>query len=184
MKKQISQNDCDLIRSYLEGNSNALKLLIEKWHVQFCKKAFWIVKDADLAKDIAQDTWQVILVKLNTLQNPDKFEFWASRIIYNKSIDALNKRNKERIEIKNVMYFNQKNEEPNSEKENLNTKLLQAIKALPIGQQQVLSLFYLESYSLNQISELLNLSVGTTKSRLFYAREKLKSILKNRNYEN
>jgi len=45
-------------------------------------------------------------------------------------------------------------------------------------QQMVIKLFYTEEYSLKEISKTLNISVGTTKSRLFHAREKLKQILK------
>ena len=54
---------------------------------------------------------------------------------------------------------------------------------LPEGQQIVLKLFYTEEYSLIEICEILGLSLGTVKSRLFYAREKLKTIIKNRNYD-
>jgi len=62
-------------------------------------------------------------------------------------------------------------------------RLRNAIYSLSKGQQIVIRLFYLEAYSLNEICEILNLSKGTVKSRLFYAREKLKTIIKHRNYE-
>ena len=62
-------------------------------------------------------------------------------------------------------------------------ELLKAIKKLPEQQQIVIRLFYVEDYTLKEISEILNISIGTAKSRLFHAREKLKLILKNRNYE-
>ncbi|WP_223033515.1 RNA polymerase sigma factor [Hanstruepera marina] len=64
MQQNKATSDGDLIRNYLDGNPDSLKLLIEKWHVHFCNKAFWIVKNTDVSKDIAQDTWQVILAKL------------------------------------------------------------------------------------------------------------------------
>ncbi len=56
--------------------------------------------------------------------------------------------------------------------------MLKAIQTLPDEQKAVIKLFYLESYSIKQISELLKISAGTTKSRLFHAREKLKQTLK------
>ena len=71
-----------------------------------------------------------------------------------------------------------------TENENLKVLLLKEINNLPIKQKQVVRLFYLEELSLKQISEILNISIGTAKSRLFHAREKLKTILKHRNYEN
>jgi RNA polymerase sigma factor (sigma-70 family) len=54
---------------------------------------------------------------------------------------------------------------------------------LPRNQKMIMKLFYIEDYSLIQISEALHISVGTAKSRLFHAREKLKKSLKHRNYE-
>ena len=59
-----------------------------------------------------------------------------------------------------------------------------AVKLLPEHHQMVINLFYVEDYSLKQISEILSISVGTAKSRLFHAREKLKTIIKDKNYEN
>lgn len=58
-------------------------------------------------------------------------------------------------------------------------KLLRAIPELTNDLQQVLYLFYTDNYALNEISEILNISVGTVKSRLFHARGKLKTIFKN-----
>jgi RNA polymerase sigma factor (sigma-70 family) len=55
-----------------------------------------------------------------------------------------------------------------------------AILSLPANQQVVLRLFYTEGYSLNEISDILEIAVGTVKSRLFHGREKLKTILKNK----
>ena len=70
------------------------------------------------------------------------------------------------------------------DKESIKIDLLKAIQSLSINQQMVIRLFYVEEYSLKDISDTLKISVGTVKSRLFHAREKLKLILKNRNYEN
>lgn len=62
--------------------------------------------------------------------------------------------------------------------EALKVKLLKTIKTLPETQQIVIRLFYMQDYSLKEISAILNISEGTVKSRLFHAREKLKQILK------
>ena len=62
--------------------------------------------------------------------------------------------------------------------------MLNAINRLPNHQKEVVRLFYIEAYSLKQISSLLKISLGTTKSRLFTAREKLKKTIKQTDYEN
>jgi len=54
------------------------------------------------------------------------------------------------------------------------------IQQLPMSQRIVLSMFYMENLSLAEISSVLDVSKGTVKSRLFYAREKLKTIINNK----
>jgi len=93
-----------------------------------------------------------------------------------KSIDILKQNNTKREKLKQYQYTNL---EGTNNKENTEIiKLQQAIKSLPNNQQIVLRLFYTQEYSLIEIGNILDISVGTVKSRLFHAREKLKTILK------
>jgi len=177
--------DSKLVSDYQAGNSGSLNLLVKNWHKKFCEKAFWVVRDADVAKDIAQDSWKTIIVKINDLQNPESFGSWAMRIVYTKSLDWVNS-NKRTIKIYEDYKYEQEITATSETKDRKDLKraLLSKIKKLPEQQQMVINLFYIEDYSLKDISELLDISIGTAKSRLFHAREKLKTILKNRNYEN
>ncbi|MDB2462859.1 RNA polymerase sigma factor [Algibacter sp.] len=167
-----------LVQQFQLGNKIALTKLVKRWHKTFCQKAYWLVKDTDVAKDIAQDTWSVIIKKIYHLKTPESFGSWALRIVYTKSLDWIkaNKRlpniTEENITINNAF------EEENDSKEAIKVKLLKTIQKLPEAQQVVIRLFYMQEYSLKEISALLNISEGTVKSRLFHAREKLKQILK------
>lgn len=167
-----------MVELYQSGNKIALSELVKRWHKTFCNKAYWLVKDKDVAKDIAQDSWKTIMFKLPNLKESKKFGGWATRIVYNKSLDWIRLKSKERAQ--NQTYYHEQHnfESVVSDDELVKIKLLQAIKSLPNIQQIVIRLFYVEDYSLKEISEILRISVGTTKSRLFHAREKLKQILK------
>lgn len=182
--KKDSDIDSELVKAFQAGNQIAMAKLVKRWHLIFCKKAYWIVKDANLSKDIAQDSWQTIMDNLHALQKPSSFKSWALRIVYSKSLDVL--RNASRKRLKETEYGKSQPifDEDYNENIELKEMLLKAIKDLPEQQQVVLKLFYTEDYSLKEISKLLNISEGTTKSRLFHAREKLKLILKDNNYEN
>lgn len=57
-----------LVQEFQSGNKKALTKLVKRWHKTFCEKAYWIVKDADVAKDIAQDSWRVIINKIEDLK--------------------------------------------------------------------------------------------------------------------
>ena len=171
-----SLNDKKLINSYLSGDKSALTALVSKWHLIFCEKAFWIVKDKELAKDVAQESWLVIINKLPSLRNQERFKSWALRIIYTKAIDAHKNKLRNANSLDNTVIAFAKDESEEVELRKL--RLHKAIKHLPLIQQEILRLFYVESYSIKEISVLLQIPLGTVKSRLFKSREKLKSILK------
>lgn len=182
MKKAKQMRDADLVKNHQSGDKTSLPILVERWHLQFCKLAFWIVKDADVAKDIAQESWSVIIKKLADLKEPKKFKSWAISIVNRKAIDWIRTKNIENRKL--VKFYNEnktKTEGSFSTVDDnlvLRKTLLKSIEKLSVEQQMVLKLFYTQSYSLREISEILKISLGTVKSRLFHAREKLKTILK------
>ena len=183
MEENIS--DGDLVLEFQSGNKKALNQLVKRWHKTFCEKAYWLVKDADVAKDIAQDSWSVIIKKIDTLKKAENFGSWALRIVYNNSMDWINKNKRAQKHIEQIKYEQETVDVENDLDANTEIKLrlLQVFKRLPQHQQVVIKLFYTEGYSLKEISNTLNISVGTTKSRLFHGREKLKQLLKQYNYE-
>lgn len=176
-------SDAELVIQFKNGQVNALNELVKRKHVEFCQKALGLVKDKDLAKDIAQNTWSTIIKNIDSLRNPNSFKSWSARILYVTSIDALRLQTRER---KQKAVF--KKEETTTEieididREKLKSELLQAIKELPGNQQTVIKLFYVEEYSLKQIANILKINTGTVKSRLFHAREKLKQKLYKNKY--
>ena len=183
-----------LVLQCQNGDKKAFSLLVKRWHIKLCKQAFWYVKDPDVAKDIAQDCWTIILKRIYNLKEPNSFGSWALTIVHRKSIDWLRKeRNTDKklyeyYEDSKTSYDTIKNDTTISG-DNIFTSsnnikvIMNAIKNLPQNLQIILRLFYLEECSINEISSILKISKGTVKSRLFYAREKLKSILKNINHE-
>lgn len=171
-----------LVQQFQLGNKPALTQLVKRWHKTFCEKAYWIVKDADVAKDIAQDSWSIIINKINHLEKPESFGGWALRIVYTKSLDWIKTNKRFQNNIDNC---NQVQEVFDIEKGNsdlIKVKLLNTVKTLPENQQVVIRLFYIQEYSLKEISSIINISEGTVKSRLFHAREKLKQSLKANNW--
>lgn len=168
-----------LVLQYQSGNDKALSLLVKRWHKKFCSKAYWVTKDIDASKDIAQESWKTIMNKLYGLKDPNSFGSWALTIVYRKAIDFI-KDNKNKIDKLHQYHYEQESMITNKDVDNADLKksLLEAIKSLSVHHQMLISLFYVEDYSLQQISEILDISVGTAKSRLFHAREKLKTTIK------
>lgn len=170
-------SDKQLIDRYLAGDKQSLSSLVKKWHKSFCEKAFWVLRDRELSKDVAQECWIIIIHKLPSLKKVESFKFWALRIVYTKAIDAHKKR------MKSIGTLNTNDTDFNDLLDNetsslLKKRLLKAIHELSIDKQEIIRLFYVEEYSLKEISSMLKIPNGTVKSRLFKAREKLKSIIK------
>lgn len=178
-----------LVLQYQNGDKKALALLVKRWHVKMCKQAYWYTKNIDVAKDIAQDSWGVILKNMHSIKDTNSFGSWALTIVNRKAIDWI-RRSKKTNEKLHQFYENSKaNYETIENNNNIDndsnivtinrTKtIISAINNLPENQQIIIRMFYLEEYTIQEISVILKISKGTVKSRLFYAREKLKSTLK------
>ncbi|MFT5863942.1 MAG: RNA polymerase sigma factor (sigma-70 family) [Flavobacteriales bacterium] len=178
MKPSKKIKDSWLVTQYREGHTTAMAVLVKRWHIVFCRQAYRYCKDIAIAKDIAQDAWIKILNKMDALENPEKFGSWGVSIVTKKAIDWYRK-NKINTEAKQRLDQTVDPEEEDSIRPLVViAQLKTAITLLSEEHQKVLTLFYVESYGLIEISEILKISKGTVKSRLYYAREHLKTILK------
>lgn len=169
-----------LVLQYRAGRTKALGVLVKRYHRKLCKHSYCYTHDVNAAKDIVQDSWTIIINKIDSLSDPNLFGSWAFRIVTRKSLDFVKRKNRE---LRNLQTYHstQELEEVEGNNDAAVRKLLHAMRSLPKEQQIVLRLFYTENYSLKEISEILDVAIGTVKSRLFHAREKLKTILKNNN---
>jgi len=183
MNKSQNPTDRFLILQYRAGDASVLPTLVRRYHKIFCEKAYWITKDKESAKDIAQESWITIIDKLETLKNIDRFRSWAFRIVYTKAIDAVKQRIKKNKDLQSVRILSIDTSSSEVERNLAQKKLLKAIQELPKEKQDIIRLFYAEEYSIVDISSFLKIPIGTVKSRLFKAREKLKSTIKNLNHE-
>jgi len=165
-----------LVLQCQSGNKKALSLLVKRHHQRLCAHSYRYTKDAEAAKDVVQESWSTIIKKLGSLKNPNSFGSWAMRIVTRKSLDFLNQYRQNRERLKSFQHSSAITEEL-EEREKTIKRLQEAMRSLPKDQQIVLGLFYRENYSLKEISNILEISTGTVKSRLYHAREKLKSIL-------
>ncbi|MFD2561149.1 RNA polymerase sigma factor [Aquimarina rubra] len=178
--------DSLLVLQCQSGNKKAAAILVKRWHEKLCKQAYWYSKDIEASKDIAQDSWSTILLKIHHLKDPNSFGSWALTIVTRKSYDWLRKNKKELEHLNSYsenLYQDSMGDDTCDKDDRIMIVLKKAIKTLPSDQQMVLHLFYLEGYSVKQIGKIANISTGTVKSRLFTAREKLKLILKSKNHE-
>ena len=128
------------------------------------------------AEDTLQDSFLIIFDKITQYNKKGSFEGWLKRIAINTALQKYRKKTplefvKEVTEIEDLV-------EIDFEDKNLNIDfLLNLIQQLPDQYRLVFNLYVLDSYSHKEISKMLNISEGTSKSNLSRARKKLKIAL-------
>ena len=140
------------------------------------------------AQDTLQDSFIVIFKDIKKFKHKGSFEGWAKRVTVNVALQKFRK--------KSILKFdkieeNQLTEEEitvDVDEENISLSfLLSLINELPPKYQLVFNLYVLDGYSHQEISEVLNISTGTSKSNLFRARKLLQNKINNskiNSYEN
>lgn len=166
-----------MVLNYQAGDNKALDMLVKRWHPKLLRQAYWHTRDSEAAKDIAQDCCTDIIKAIHQLQYPARFNVWLYKIAYRKSVDWIRRQQRERDrnakDVEESLYFQSENKE-----QDVVNMLGKYMQQLPGDSRMILKLFYLDNFNIREIANILSIPVGTVKSRLFHAREKLKKTFK------
>lgn len=128
------------------------------------------------AEDTLQDSFLIIFDKIKQYSNKGSFEGWLKRIVINTALQKYRKKN--HLQLIKEISDTEEVVEIDFEDTNLDIGfLLKLVQELPDKYRLVFNLYVLDSYSHKEISEMLNISEGTSKSNLSRARKKLKEKL-------
>ena len=148
------------------------------WHIRR------MIVDHDLAQDVLQETF------IKAYQNFDKFKedsllyTWLYRIATNESLQQLNKLKKMQKTDEEAEYYLQNLVADNAEKDSDEIQILlqKAIQSLPEKQKLVFTMRYYDDLPYEELSKILDMSVGTLKTNYHYAKQKIEEYIKD-NYE-
>ena len=128
------------------------------------------------AEDTLQDSFLIIFDKIKQYNNKGSFEGWLKRIVINTALQKYRKKN--HLQLIKEVSDTEEVVEIDFEDTDLDIGfLLKLVQELPDKYRLVFNLYVLDSYSHKEISEMLNISEGTSKSNLSRARKKLKEQL-------
>ena len=190
----MEYTDEQLINMSVKGDASAFGVLVERYQNKAYAISIKIVQNHDDALDCVQDSFIKAFRSLSTFNFQSSFNTWLYRIVTNTSLDLLrkNKKYQSNIPIEKPLsgdddddYFIQI-EDRKADVENIaisNQTVIavrEAISQLSEDLKKVILLFEIEQFSLIEVSKILNIPVGTVKSRLFRAREKLAILLKDK----
>lgn len=173
----------NLVSKAQNGDNAAMNDLFNACYNDIYFFALKTVKNEDLACDITQDTFVEIIKSINTLKDPSVFMSWAKRIAYFQCTRFFNKKTEmlvEEDEDGNSVFdtIKEDNEEfiPDEalDQKEFKEAILGIINTLSEEQRSAVILYYFDELSIKEIAEIQNVSVGTIKSRLNYARKTIK----------
>ena len=128
------------------------------------------------AEDTLQDSFLIIFDKIKQYNNKGSFEGWLKRIVINTALQKYRKKN--HLQLIKEVSDTEEVVEVDFEDTHLDIGfLLKLVQELPDKYRLVFNLYVLDSYSHREISKMLNISEGTSKSNLSRARKKLKEQL-------
>lgn len=132
------------------------------------------------AEDKLMESFTDAFRAIGQFQYKSTFGAWLKRIVVNNCITSLKKKRLDIKEMTETVTEIPDNDQHDSNERNVSAEeVKETINQLPDGYRQILCLYLLEGYDHVEISEILNISVGTSKSQYSRAKTKLRELLKN-----
>lgn len=191
----MASQDAEAIQAVLEGDVNRFAELVDRYQAQAQRVAFSFLGNYDDAKDISQEAFVNAFRSLRRFRGKARFSTWLYRIVINECKDAQKQRARQpaiaaRIgpveaelpEAETGLFVDVPDAAANpgeqAQSRELSRQLSHAIRGLPMTQQTVFLLHHVHGCSLEEVAEVLDCRVGTVKSHLFRATDRLKTLLR------
>lgn len=175
MLSEASNPEFDLVDRCLDGDSRAQRELYDKYKDAMFTLCYRICGDFDMASDVLQEGFVKVFRGLKSFRRESTLGAWIKTIVIRTAYNAVKKQKIFFEPIENVG-----EESVIQWGDFLQAEYLEkAILSLPDGYRMVFMMIEVEGYAHKEVAEMLNISVGTSKSQLFYAKRKLRELLKN-----
>ncbi|MER2107332.1 MAG: sigma-70 family RNA polymerase sigma factor [Solibacillus sp.] len=164
-----------------EKNFLLEKLMIDHGN-ELVRLAFSYVKDAEVAKDMVQNTFIKCYKHLDTFRFDAQIKTWLYRITINECKDYLKSWHYKMVQVKSFIHETARSVMPSTEKAVMDkynhAEIKQTIYSLPKMYREVVYLYYYESLNTEEIANVLDVSVNTVKTRLRRAKQRLELKIK------
>lgn len=182
--------DAVLVKNYIEGDENALSILIHRHKQKIYSFIYSKIFDKDITEDIFQDTFIKVIktLKMGKYNEEGKFLPWVMRISHNLVIDHFRKNtrmpkfdNSGEFSIFSVLSDSSLNAEKRLIKDQVESDLRRLIEELPEDQKEVLVMRMYNDMSFKDISDKTGVSINTALGRMRYALINLRKVIEKNN---
>jgi RNA polymerase sigma-70 factor (ECF subfamily) len=176
-------SDQHYIDKILRGETNAFTALVDRYKDMIFSLSLKMLKNREEAEEVAQDTFIKIFNSLSKFKGDSKFSTWIYKIAYNTCLDRLKKNKKEDLNI-SIDEFSahliktMDNALSALEDKERKQTIQNCLNLLPGDENFLLTLFYFEEQSLEEIGKIMSINANNVKVKLFRSRQKLAVILK------
>jgi RNA polymerase sigma-70 factor (ECF subfamily) len=162
------------------GDTAAWDTIFRRYQLPLYVYVFELVHDEQTSLDIVQETFINAVRYLTSLHDDAKFGSWLFGIAHQKCIQRWRKQSREEMLREEIFGGPEKFEDDPSElliREEQETEFMNLLNQLPPPQRSVLLLHFIEEFSLEEIARITDVSLGTVKSRMHYAKKALRKLL-------
>jgi RNA polymerase sigma-70 factor (ECF subfamily) len=170
----------DLVEKAKLGDRNAFGELVRLHYPGVVRVVYRLCGDAGLAEDMAQEAFLRAWINLTSFHAQSSLRNWLYRIAVNATLDVLRRKQEEAFEDEEAQLLPDQADGPEAaiiEKERA-AQFQQALQSLPDAARSALVLREYGGLSYQEIANVLDVPVGTVMSRLNYARNRLRELLK------
>ncbi|HSB65292.1 MAG TPA: RNA polymerase sigma factor [Anaerolineales bacterium] len=180
-EKYESISDAQLIINLQSGSLDALGIIYDRHRGLVFRTAIAITGDSEAAADLLQDVFLRLYRFAGHIDPLRPLEPWLYRMTTNLSYTWVKRRQRWLRPLEDVADWlaSTRKDTPayQAELDDSWRQVQQAVLSLPLSHRGVVVLYYVNDLSLQEISEILDIPVGTVKSRLHYGRQALKQSL-------
>ncbi len=158
------------------GDKAALEELVQTWDKRLFYFVRRLVDDEADAWDVLQQTWMRMLSGIRGLREADRLGPWLYRIARHAALNHGKVRARYREVLQHYPTAPAEDDSSHAEFENAE-QVHHGLLRLPLPFREVLTLLFLENFSVDAIAEILDVPAGTVKSRLHHAKKALRAVL-------
>ncbi|WP_299224710.1 sigma-70 family RNA polymerase sigma factor [uncultured Psychroserpens sp.] len=178
-----TNDDQIIINQIIEGDTNAFTVLVDRYKDLVYTLAVRMLKNKEEAEEVAQDTFIKVFKSLSKFKGDSRFSTWIYRVAYNTCLDRIkkNKKYQSDIEINEFTEHQIKVMESAIDRIELQERkqaIQNCLALLPSNDSFILTLYYFEELSLDEIAQVIGITANNVKIRLYRSRKKLASVFK------
>ena len=182
----MKDKDVEIITMMLEERSRekGLRAMMDAYQSRLYWHIRRLIVDHDLAQDVLQETFIKVYKNFHQFKQDSQLYTWLYRIATNEALQQItkNKRMQKTDEDAEYHLQNLVADNAETEAEEIQILLQKAIQSLPEKQKLVFTMRYYDDLPYEEMSKILDMSVGTLKTNYHYAKQKVEDYIKE-NYE-